>query len=219
MKNNKNDHYSFFVIISIVIVFVVTVICCIIADELTPNRASIIGGALSAIATVFLGLIAFWQSKKYKELSDEFNDKIYMPELFKADTLGEKLNGLGKAVYNSFTYNANMSNICNTETVKIDCGIFMVLKAPIIDVCVENISYKNNNLHFIDEKRSIYTPDTAFHLFIIAPADFVKNDTSFSIVFKYKNIFDIEYEKRASFTLNDEKTYASNWKLKKATKI
>lgn len=50
-----------------------------------------ISGLWSALATVVLGGIAFWQNKRYKELSDELNDRQDAPEfLFRHLQLQEK---------------------------------------------------------------------------------------------------------------------------------
>lgn len=42
----------------------------------------IVIGAVSAFATIALGVIAIWQNKRYKELSDEMNDRTVMPQFY-----------------------------------------------------------------------------------------------------------------------------------------
>jgi hypothetical protein len=66
--------------IAFMVVCIVISIC--LADKMRTNTASIIGGALSAIATVFLGLIAIWQNTRYKKMADEANDLQVRPEFF-----------------------------------------------------------------------------------------------------------------------------------------
>ena len=67
-------------VIALMIVFIGISIC--IAEKIGTNTASIIGGVLSAIATVFLGLIAIWQNTRYKKMADEANDIQIRPEFF-----------------------------------------------------------------------------------------------------------------------------------------
>jgi len=83
MKKFKN-HLNFknWVLYTIVFILVCIAISIYIAEKIGTNTASIVGGALSAIATVFLGLIAFWQNTRYKEMADEANDVQVRPEFF-----------------------------------------------------------------------------------------------------------------------------------------
>ena len=78
MRNrNDNDRNAKIVIISIAAVLILVSVCCLVfADLMSSNLASIAGGVLSAIATFALGLLAFWQNKRYKDLADAKNDQI-----------------------------------------------------------------------------------------------------------------------------------------------
>jgi ABC-type nickel/cobalt efflux system permease component RcnA len=49
---------------------------------MSTNTASIIGGALSAIATIFVGLFAIWQNSRYEKMTDKANDIQVRPEFF-----------------------------------------------------------------------------------------------------------------------------------------
>lgn len=70
-------------VISIIVLMIVCIIFSIcFSDRMGQSTSSIIGGVLSAIATVFLGLIAIWQNTRYKKMADETNDVHIRPEFF-----------------------------------------------------------------------------------------------------------------------------------------
>lgn len=83
MKRNKGRlDFNRGVLYAISFMAICILISICFAEKLEPNTASIVGGALSAIATVFLGLIAIWQNTRYKRLADETNDIRIRPEFF-----------------------------------------------------------------------------------------------------------------------------------------
>lgn len=70
-------------ILLVIIVMIISIILSLsFASKMEDNMASIIGGILSAIATIFVGLIAIWQNKRYKKMADEANDVHVRPEFF-----------------------------------------------------------------------------------------------------------------------------------------
>lgn len=58
------------------VLVIVTGISVFFAECMTPNTASVIGGALSAFATVVLGFISLKQNENYKRQGDKYNTQI-----------------------------------------------------------------------------------------------------------------------------------------------
>ena len=63
------------IIIAGILLFL-SVFCVALNSIMSANLASIIGGALGALATCALGLLAFWQNRQYKRLADEKNEQL-----------------------------------------------------------------------------------------------------------------------------------------------
>lgn len=80
----KNGKFYIFAIISIAVLGVSIIIglTCANCSWMTPNLASLWGGVLSAVATVFLGIVAIWQNTEYKHQSDIAQDKLFKAQVF-----------------------------------------------------------------------------------------------------------------------------------------
>ncbi len=201
-------------LVLIMLLLILASLLCIACSEcFTANRASIIGGVLSAVATGLLGGIAFWQNKRYKELSDELNERAYMPEIYKADTLDEQLDSIGKSRYSHFFFIAQGDG---ESMVGIDCGHFMVINSPILNVSVKNIVCSDKSMSLEGKTFSIYGHDLGFSVSVKIPLDFTKYGTEFKITFSYENMYGTQYEKAAFFTLNEGATVAMKWKMDRA---
>lgn len=101
------------------------------------NVASIIGGILSVIATTVLGVIALWQNKRYKELSDEKDSKLEQL------TLTPECRLLSASTVSSNIKNSNIQiAIPNSVFAGKDLNLsFVTLNLPMIDITVQRISY------------------------------------------------------------------------------
>jgi hypothetical protein len=107
------------------------------ADKMRTNTASIIGGALSAIATVFLGLIAIWQNTRYKKMADEANDLQVRPEFFVVYR-----SPADKDYYNMPTLTVYPRRCQWTKEAKDDILCFCkVLNFPIIRIKPKSLIY------------------------------------------------------------------------------
>lgn len=201
--------------LTVALLFAGSVACIVWADRFSSNRASIVGGVLSTMATALLGAIAFWQNKRYKELSDEMTDRMCMPELYQAETIGEMLENLSKSSYNAFVFRMDTDE----KSIAIDCSTFGVLNSPIINVCVK-IATNHNDFVMLERKEetySLYGQDVGFHLFLKLPQSLVMGTRKYNIIFEYENIYGTKYEKCASFVLQtEESTQASQWKFDRA---
>lgn len=209
MKNK----FTCILIVALLFLVGISIACYVRANHFSANEASIVGGVLSAVATGLLGVVAFWQNKRYKELADEFNERAYMPELYKVNTVGETLHAMSKSAYNSFFYIA--TEIEETATT-IDCGQFMVMNSPILNIGVESLMCAGKSLLFLEQQHSLYATDAAFSLFLKIAPDFVKHQVPIKVTFHYRNMYGAQYTKIATFTLKEGTNIASNWKLLKA---
>lgn len=118
----KNDFWGTILVISILVLVAVSIKALICADCMSSRFASILGSVLSSCATVLLGLIAFWQNKRFKEE----NDKAQM----RLENLSNKANELS-VVSKIIEYESeNLSQLkdkmqrfidaCNTESTLVD---------------------------------------------------------------------------------------------------
>ena len=72
----------------------IAVFCCINASSWESNTVSMISGLWSAVATLLVGIIAYWQTKKYKEQADRIEDRMNAPEFYLPSFLGEFEHGM-----------------------------------------------------------------------------------------------------------------------------
>lgn len=203
----KRDRFFLSVIIAISLLLIASALCIVLANRMSANTASIVGGVLSAVATALLGIIAFWQNKKYKELSDELNERAFLPELYKAETIGEKLQGEVRAAYNHLVFSVDPKD----ELVDVDCGNFLVLKPPILDITVKSISYKGKTMTLYGDRRSLLSENAAFNLLLKIPVKYQNEGGTFEIILMYENIYRTRYEKTLKFNLSPGASMATGW--------
>ena len=217
MKKIENfiaKHIFEYILIAILVLVIVATIWLFKVNTLSPNEASLYGGVLGAYATVLLGLIAFYQNKRYKELADEMNDRTYMPEIYKPTSVSESFESAIKASKNIAYFGVDSKE----ETKQLDCSSFGVLNSPIIDLSVKSVSNSKKTVQLIGRKMSLYNEDVGFCVFLMLPSDFIEPNYEYSVTFEYKNIYGTKYEKDASFSLNGYGNPA-NWKLERARRV
>lgn len=76
----KDQSFRLKLIMLLLVISIIEAGC--FSELMSPNAASIVGGILSAVATLALGIIAIWQNMRYKEMADEANDVQVRPEFF-----------------------------------------------------------------------------------------------------------------------------------------
>ena len=139
MKERISKHkWAVCISILIGILILISVLCIVFANKMSSNTSSVVGGVLSVVATTILGMIAFWQNKRYKELSDSKDSKIEQltitPECRLLSVSQQK---------EGHTYQI----VCPAT---IDSGqqyylSFASLNLPMIDVTVYEIKYYSKN--------------------------------------------------------------------------
>lgn len=209
-----NKNLVIVAIIAAVILIIASVICVFRANSMSANVASIIGGILSVAATTVLGLIALWQNRRYKELSDEKDGKLEQLTLTPECRL-LSVSSVAKS-------NINQIAIPNaTPTDKNLYLFFSSLNLPMIDITVQKITYSYY------DKSNVKKTDTFQHdqlLFNFPRFTELENYSAFTIqtaiphecalsevvcevicdiVLEYKNIYDMTFEK--TFTIKRPK--------------
>lgn len=207
MKGNRSFYRI--IVIAIVVLLVVSIICYLCSECFTEKGASIIGGVLSAVATALLGFITIWQTKKHKEMEDEINDRYWMPEIYKAETLLESINAISRSATTSFTfYSVQQGN------KTINCGTFSAINAPLLNMCIESLSYGTEKIVFNVIPHSLYSKDVSFTVRLQIPETYIKNGERYIVTFVYENIYGTKYKKKMSFIYNAN--LCNNWKFERA---
>lgn len=178
--------------------------------QINKNCLTMLTAMWSILATVILGGIAYWQNKRYKELSDKYSQKIdclmLTPECHLVSILGSR--------------EPNMPYmIANTADQFVEYYLkFSTLNLPMIDITVKEIEF--SNLDDSTEKLSFPHSKIAFNIFkfsiletcspflicMTVPTKFTNRRTSCKLILSYKNIYGATVEK--SFLLLKEKNGA-----------
>ena len=208
----KANWFGVFICAALTIILVGSIICYCKADTYSPNQASILGGILSAIATALLGIVAFWQNKRYKQLADDYNDKLSMPEIFKAESLKEKIEETTQATLNKYSF----YSVASENGKLIDCGSFSCINAPILNFYIESITYNGKKIQMKEVPHSLLSKEASFNICLHIPKTDSSYNGQFSLLFVYKNIYGVKYSKKASFLYTNN--LCNNWNFEKATR-
>ena len=197
-------------IVAAVILIIASGICVFRANSMSANVASIIGGILSVAATTVLGLIALWQNRRYKELSDEKDGKLEQLTLTPECRL-LSVSSVAKS-------NINQIAIPNaTPTDKNLYLFFSSLNLPMIDITVQKITYsyydksnikktdtfQHDQLLFNCPRFTELENYSAFTIQTAIPHECALPEVICDIVLEYRNIYDMTFEK--TFTIKRPK--------------
>lgn len=200
----ENDRSTCFVVCAIILLVLASVACLACANCMSSNFASIMGGVLSVAATTLLGVIAVWQNRKYKELSDEKSKQA------------EEL---------MFTPECRLFDVCNNSQFSVRKQIaivekgysqnyylqFFTLNLTMIDITVEEIAYcekandnhkalfSHNKIGFSIPSFTMFGDCNNFEIEINIPTDFLSVDTICRVTLEYKNIYDSVVHKTVEF--------------------
>lgn len=175
--------------------------------QISGNVLTILSAIWSAAATAVLGGIAYWQNKRYKELSDKYSQKIdslmLTPECYLVSISNHREAGIPYMI-------ANTSDRFLEYNLK-----FYSLNLPMLDITVREIEFCNlensaENSSFPRSKISsnifnfsIFENCSPFLICITVPINYTNKRTSCKLTLSYKNIYGATLEK--SFILIKEK--------------
>lgn len=194
-------------IVAAVILIIASGICAFRANSMSANVASIIGGILSVAATTVLGVIALWQNKRYKELSDEKDIKleqlILTPECRLRSVSSDAKSKVNQIAIPNTMHDGNGKDLYLS---------FTTLNLPMIDITVHKITYsyydkldtfQHNQLLFDCPCFTKLENYSVFTIRTIIPSECVLSEVVCDIVLEYKNIYDTTFEK--TFTIKRPK--------------
>lgn len=182
------------------ILILISVLCIVFANKMSSNTSSVVGGVLSVVATTILGMIAFWQNKRYKELSDSKDSKIEQltitPEC-RLLSISQQVEGRRYQIACPDMKDSGQQYYLS----------FVSLNLPMIDVTVHEIKYYSKNdkskkdifqhsqLLFNYYNFTVLQNYSDFTIQITIPSEYKSVDVICEIVLKYKNIYDTEFNK------------------------
>lgn len=190
------------IVLPIIIIFgiLVTIILSFFYDyQISGNVLTILSAMWSAAATALLGGIAYWQNKRYKELSDKYSQKIdnlmLTPECHLVSISNHGEAGIPRMI-------ANTSDRFLEYNLK-----FCSLNLPILDLTVKEIEFCNledsaENSYFPHSKIefnifnfSIFENYSPFMICITVPINYTNKRTRCKLALSYKNIYGATLEK------------------------
>ena len=179
------------------------------------NCVTIISGLWSAVATAVLGGIAYWQNKRYKSLSDEYNDLAFMPEIYICTAFDDRISGMRKSLFTNV--NGGLE-----EGIKSCCCTPVMLwfvKGPIINLKVKEIKHSKKTYPCYVSKigtASFRDETIPFNLILFIPEETISADNLYSAILEYENIYGTRYQKELTFTVYSGSTTPHIVELKKA---
>ena len=194
--------YKWVICISILIgmLIVASALCIVFANRMSSNTSSVVGGVLSVVGTTILGMIAFWQNKRYKELSDSKDSKIEQltitPEC-RLLSVSQRVEGRGYQIACPDMKDSGQQYYLS----------FVSLNLPMIDVTVHEIKYyswadktkmdifQHTQLAFNYLNFTVLQSYSNFTIRTTVPSKYNSINVICEIVLKYKNIYDTEFKK------------------------
>lgn len=200
MKKDKHSKGIAILGVIIGVLVVLAVLSIVFADKISANMISAISGSIGVIATTVLGVIALWQNKRYKDLSDEKDAQI------------EQLTLTPECRLLSVKQTPSSSNYQIASSNKFAAGKFYYLNfaslnLPMIDITVHKIVYydknktdemielKHNKILFNYPKFSVLQSCSGFEIQICDLELFALCDMICEVTLQYRNIYDMVYEK------------------------
>ena len=180
------------------------------------NCVTIISGLWSAVATAAIGGIAYWQNKRYKQLTDETNDALQMPEIYRSTSYADEHS----AVFEQFRAHVK-GFIDQNERYKWSTIIHLFfVRGPILNLFMKTIKSKSGVLTCIDvEPVSMRDEATPFNLSFEVPTDWLKPDNEITVTLVYENIYAVQYEKEITIIFYTEDLSVKKISFKKARRI
>ena len=178
-------------------------VCCCCAPYWNGNFVSMLSGLWSAAATVVLGVVAFMQNSRYKELSDKMDIRQNAPEFF-VQTPRIDLAGYATA---SVTLNLITAFGCDRNGIGLSEVIsfrFMSLDKPILHLKPISISIDGKKQDLTvdgNNEINVYKPYSHFGIDLKEIKISGEGSHSAVVTIQYENIYGVKYEKKHSFDI------------------
>lgn len=190
--------------IIVIALLLLTILCIALNQFMSSNFASVIGGALGALATCALGLLAFWQNKQYKRLADEKNAQLEQV-FFTPESILLKV----RLHFNTYS-TAPILDVMfgdNNSTVYFDM-YNRSTSQPMIHLLVGEVVFQEDSL---DERRVLKYPrgqfkssnqeieyldsNSEFRVGFQLPSDLTDTSVVCKVVLQYASIYNYKYQK------------------------
>lgn len=188
------DNLTCCIVIGVIILVALLAICLSCAHKWNSNVVSLLGGVLSAFATVFLGSLTLYQTKQYKKLSDELHDRENAPEFF-VTTFANNVVGATQHIPNSIDVHGD-----STRTVRMPKGLwFTMLKRPILElkpVSIKIADYEGELKTQGESWINSYIPYSTFEIILNdCFPESLTGSFDYELVLEYKDIYLTKYRK------------------------
>ena len=177
---------------------------------------TVISGLWSAVATAAIGGIAYWQNKRYKQLADEANDAMHMPEIYRSTSYADEYNKVFEK------YRAHVKGYVDKNSGNKWSQIIHLffVRGPILNLHVKSIESNSNVLPCIgSETISMRDETTPFNLSFEVPTEWQIKDNVITLILRYENIYGIQYEKQLKISLYPEDLSVDNISFEKARRV
>ena len=210
-----------------IVVFAIAIIIIIIIGALiyaslvydqqkNGNFATTISGLWSALATAAVGLIAFWQSAKYKKISDETTDAMLMPDIFQTIAFSDEF---AAPFEQARPFVKGRLDI--TEGYKVSKPIHLsFVKGPILNLTAKEIRNETKVLTFIQgDTVSLRDEAISFNLVLEVPDKWLADRTCLSVILAYESIYGTKYEKTILLSFNPDTMTVDTITFEKAKRV
>lgn len=181
------------------------------------NCVTTISGLWSALATIAVGLIAFWQSRRYKELSDETNEAMIMPEVYQTTAFSDEFQAPFEE-YRAYV----KGEFDKAENCMVSKPIHLsFVRGPIINITVKDIGNSSKVLSYSQTSTVSLRDETIpFNLVLSVPEEWMADGKAkLTATLSYENIYGIKYEKRIRVSLCLPDLAADSIEFEKAVRV
>lgn len=196
MKICEDKNRKAFIILGMALVLL-AILCCVFAHAWNPNFVSMLSGLWSGIATVALGAIAYWQNKRYKEMSDRLDERQNAPEFFISTPVTDE-EGFGSSIRNYIEVYGTKRNEPCLRAGRIEQFLFSSLDKPILHLRPTRIIIEGREQPLCvsgEDEINVYKPYSPFRIIFEDIDCDITGKAKAEIVFEYENIYAMKYQK------------------------
>ena len=204
------------IIVASVAAFGLAVISLLYDYHIHGDCVTVISGLWSAVATAAIGGIAYWQNKRYKQLADEANDAMQMPEIYRSTSYADEHSAIHEQ------YRAHVKGFVdlNSDYKWSQIIHLFFVRGPILNLRIKSIESDSIVLSCLGtETISMRDEATPFNLSFEVPTDWLKSGSVITVALIYENIYAVQYEKKLLIILNPEDLSVDQISFEKARRV
>ncbi len=175
-----------------------------------------ISGLWSAFATLAVGLIAYWQSKKYKKISDDSTDAMLMPDIYQSTAYSDEFAAPFEHVR---AFVKGRLDIAGGYKVSKPIHLSFV-KGPILNLTAKEIRNETKAMSFIQgDVVSLRDEAIPFNLVLEVPENWLTDRAPLSVILTYENIYGTKYEKAIHLSFDPDDMTVDTISFEKAKRV